>query len=187
MSICKNEQYGIAIDIGTTTLVAALVTESGKVLREHARPNSQCKLGADVMSRIRAATDGHAGKLRALVQTDLTALILELLKEFCPDLSITGNRKTSIPQGAPPGKAPPTVEVSEPLRQEKKMEWDTASAGPTESSSPTAIVLTGNTTMLHLLYGYDCSGLGRYPYTPVTLRAEEHPPGGISRIAGSIS
>ena len=33
----------------------------------------------------------------------------------------------------------------------------------------THIVMAGNTTMLHLLMGYDCSGLGVYPFTPVSL------------------
>ena len=29
------------------------------------------------------------------------------------------------------------------------------------------IVISGNTTMIHLLMGYDCSALGVYPFTPV--------------------
>lgn len=37
----------------------------------------------------------------------------------------------------------------------------------------TGIAIAGNTTMLHLLMGYDCSGLGMYPFTPVSL-AEIH-------------
>ena len=31
------------------------------------------------------------------------------------------------------------------------------------------VVIAGNTTMVHFLQGYDCSGLGVYPFTPVTL------------------
>jgi len=31
------------------------------------------------------------------------------------------------------------------------------------------IVLAGNTTMIHLLKGYDCSGLGAYPFSPVNV------------------
>ena len=34
--------------------------------------------------------------------------------------------------------------------------------------------MAGNTTMLHLLRGYSCAGLGTYPYRAVTLAAEEH-------------
>lgn len=31
------------------------------------------------------------------------------------------------------------------------------------------IVIAGNTTMIHLLLGYDCQSLGVYPYTPVNI------------------
>ncbi|MDD4112323.1 MAG: ASKHA domain-containing protein, partial [Herbinix sp.] len=31
------------------------------------------------------------------------------------------------------------------------------------------IVISGNTTMIHLLMGYPCDGLGSYPFTPVNL------------------
>ena len=33
----------------------------------------------------------------------------------------------------------------------------------------TDVIITGNTTMLHILQGFDCSGLGEYPFTPVSL------------------
>jgi uncharacterized 2Fe-2S/4Fe-4S cluster protein (DUF4445 family) len=32
--------------------------------------------------------------------------------------------------------------------------------------------ISGNTAMLHMLMGYSCEGLGRYPFTPVTLDRE---------------
>ena len=38
--------------------------------------------------------------------------------------------------------------------------------------SPTQVkevVIAGNTTMIHLLMGYDCKGLGEYPFTPVNI------------------
>lgn len=31
------------------------------------------------------------------------------------------------------------------------------------------IAISGNTAMIHLMMGYSCEGLGRYPFTPVTL------------------
>ncbi|MCL2023113.1 MAG: ASKHA domain-containing protein, partial [Oscillospiraceae bacterium] len=36
-------------------------------------------------------------------------------------------------------------------------------------STVDSCVVVGNTVMLHLLFGADCSGLGRYPYTPEFL------------------
>lgn len=37
----------------------------------------------------------------------------------------------------------------------------------------TELIITGNTTMEHLLLGYDVSGLGVYPFTPVSVDAVE--------------
>lgn len=34
----------------------------------------------------------------------------------------------------------------------------------------TEIAIAGNTTMIHLLMGYDCEGLGEFPFTPVNIR-----------------
>lgn len=51
--------YGIALDIGTTTLASALVNlESGKVAATASCLNPQQSYGADVISRIEAAKNG---------------------------------------------------------------------------------------------------------------------------------
>jgi uncharacterized 2Fe-2S/4Fe-4S cluster protein (DUF4445 family) len=39
-----------------------------------------------------------------------------------------------------------------------------------------AVVITGNTTMLHMFSGMDTNGLGSYPYTPVTVEGMEPDP-----------
>lgn len=40
------------------------------------------------------------------------------------------------------------------------------------------VVVSGNTTMIHLLMAYDVSGLGQYPFTPISLGMEEFELGG---------
>ncbi len=58
---------GIAVDLGTTTMVAQLVDfDSGRVLAVQTALNPQAVYGADVMSRIDAALTG--GKLERLVE-----------------------------------------------------------------------------------------------------------------------
>ena len=42
-----------------------------------------------------------------------------------------------------------------------------------------AVVITGNTTMLHLFLGMDTRGLGKYPYTPVSVEGKEPDPSEI--------
>lgn len=39
----------------------------------------------------------------------------------------------------------------------------------------TKVVISGNTTMIHLLMGYDCKGLGEYPFTPENIELQEVP------------
>lgn len=56
---------GLAVDLGTTTLAAALVDlETGEVLAADSTLNPQARVGADVMSRIRYAMESPEGTTR---------------------------------------------------------------------------------------------------------------------------
>lgn len=125
--------YGVAIDIGTTTIGAALIDiQDSKVVGQKSLLNHQRVYGADVISRIAASLETEDGtdainernliKMRRSILTDIADTINDLM----------AGRKGYVSQ----------------------------------------IVIAGNTTMLHLLRGYNCEGLGSYPYTPVTLDAE---------------
>lgn len=122
--ISENDtEYGIAIDIGTTTIALLLVGLSGgKIYKSHTRINHQRAYGADVISRIQASVSGKKKELQKSIQLDLTEGIKELLKE---------------------------TRLS--ARMVKK------------------VVIAGNTTMIHLLMGYDCDSLGVFPFTPVNI------------------
>ena len=118
-----DNDYAIAIDLGTTTLAFALVDMiSGQVVHTITMLNSQRKYGADVLSRIQASVGGKKDELRACIQKDLCEGIDRLLKEHI---------------------------------------------AYTKEDMVERIVISGNTTMVHLLMGYDCSALGVYPFTPV--------------------
>lgn len=113
---------GIAFDLGTTTIAAALVDlKSGATLGTSSRMNSQSRFGQDVISRIRESVSSPEGaaRLRDAAAGDLTALTLDLLQR----------------------------EKAEPDRVKRA-------------------VICGNTTMIHLLLGADCSGLAKAPYRP---------------------
>ena len=117
------EIYGIAIDIGTTTLVVQLVNLSnGQILGTHTGLNHQRSYGADVISRILAATQGKEHTMTTSIRNDLSNLI----EQLCMDNH---------------------VEMEQIVR----------------------IVMAGNTTMIHLLMGYPCDGLGRVPFTPYEI------------------
>ena len=78
------EKYGIAIDIGTTTVAMELIDlKNAKIISKVADVNSQVKLGFDVMSRIAFTlenTEGLSTLQKSIVDT-LNTLINKLLYE----------------------------------------------------------------------------------------------------------
>lgn len=79
----ENEKaYGVAFDIGTTSVAACLVDlETGKILKEVSTANAQLKYGADVINRIIYATKGDGlRKLKdAIIYESINPLINELI------------------------------------------------------------------------------------------------------------
>ena len=88
--------YGIAIDIGTTTLAAYLVDlETGKVVSVSSRQNPQTKYGNNVISRIEYARQGHDILVRE-IRTAVNEMIANMsnvtkAKENIYELVIVGN------------------------------------------------------------------------------------------------
>lgn len=72
------ENYGAAIDIGTTTLAARLYDTKGSLLAETSRLNPQSQFGADVISRIEAALGGSAQTLAVSIRRALCDILAEL-------------------------------------------------------------------------------------------------------------
>ena len=72
---------GVAIDLGTTTIVAQLLDlHSGQVLAVRSGLNEQAKHGADIMTRIEFATAGRGQhELETLIRGQIGRLIKELL------------------------------------------------------------------------------------------------------------
>lgn len=76
----ENSTYGIAIDIGTTTLAGELISlTDGKCINTAVCVNHQRAYGADVISRIRAAESGDAENLRQSILKDIKDLVGILL------------------------------------------------------------------------------------------------------------
>ncbi len=74
-------QYGIAIDLGTTTLAAQLYAANGTLLAQASAQNPQLAFGADVISRIEGALQGKGTALAHCIQTALAGLIYTLCAE----------------------------------------------------------------------------------------------------------
>ncbi len=67
----------IALDLGTTTLAAALLIH-GEVKDIRTSVNHQRQFGADVISRIREANLGNGEKLKSLIRSDIRNLVSSL-------------------------------------------------------------------------------------------------------------
>ncbi|MDA8168265.1 MAG: ASKHA domain-containing protein [Nitrospiraceae bacterium] len=114
-------QYGVAVDIGTTTVVVYLVDlSSGRLIDAGSTYNSQIRYGDDVITRIIQATEGgQLSTLRETVRDDINGLIGAMLQ------------KRGIPFG--------DVEFA---------------------------VISGNTTMSHLFWGFNPASIREEPYVP---------------------
>ncbi|MCX6309670.1 MAG: 2Fe-2S iron-sulfur cluster-binding protein, partial [Bacteroidia bacterium] len=87
--------FGIAVDLGTTTIVAQLVDLStSKVLAVETLLNPQVKFGADLISRIQACLDGNAAEMTKLIRRSIGTMIERLLEKQDVEIqriSLVGN------------------------------------------------------------------------------------------------
>ncbi len=96
-SVCEGSlpaRIGAAIDIGTTTVTAALYDlESGALLRSDTRLNPQSAYGADVISRLQKALEGQGANLQKLICSCIGDMLTSLNPEGKPfeKTVITGN------------------------------------------------------------------------------------------------
>lgn len=96
--IAVDEGYGIAIDIGTTTIAISLVGLTVKnVLHTYTIVNKQRAYGADVLSRIKYANEDNLTHLQEIIRGQLRKGIHELVnetkidKEKIQSVAIAGN------------------------------------------------------------------------------------------------
>lgn len=84
---------GIALDIGTTTLAAALVAPDGRYLRTCTRLNPQQTFGADVMTRITACREGHLQEMHRVLLAAVSDMVADLTQKGTvpPALYVAGN------------------------------------------------------------------------------------------------
>ena len=74
-------RYGVAIDIGTTTLAAKLYDREGNCLATASEMNPQSRWGADVISRIEAALSGETAVIATITRKAVDDLIRALAKD----------------------------------------------------------------------------------------------------------
>lgn len=82
ISVDKDTKYGIATDIGTTTVAMQLVEmETGKIADVYTTINRQRAYGADVISRIEASNHGQKEELQRCIKELLTEGVKTLTRD----------------------------------------------------------------------------------------------------------
>jgi uncharacterized 2Fe-2S/4Fe-4S cluster protein (DUF4445 family) len=114
------EGIGVAVDLGTTTVVAQLLDlRTGHVLAVRMGLNAQARHGADIMSRIDFALHGSGQRvLESLIREQIGAMIRELLQAAAghtapgprPESS-TAPQTAGLPVTRPPGTLTPGGEA----------------------------------------------------------------------------
>ncbi len=141
MEELKNSRYIIAVDLGTTTIAMQLRDmETGEVADTYCERNPQRIYGTDVLARIEASGSGRGEELQKLVCESL----MRGLRQFAAFLCKKQGGENEVVRGALPGgkRAKAAARVA-------------------------CMCIAGNTTMEHLLMGYDVLSLGRAPFVPV--------------------
>ena len=84
---CREQGIGVAIDVGTTTVTAAMLElESGKVLSKAGLGNGQIRYGADVIHRIiQSSRPGGREKLQKAILDDT---VFPILRKLCADAAV---------------------------------------------------------------------------------------------------
>ncbi len=91
----KSGKVHVAVDIGTTTVVVALIDEKGTVIGSIGEKNKQAAFGADVIARVKAVVNGKLAELQSVIIKQVNAMLKEFTAlhdiQTISDISVAGN------------------------------------------------------------------------------------------------
>ena len=151
------QHYGLAVDLGSTTVVARLLDcNSGEILKEVSCFNKQIQWGTDILSRIFYCKDNRE-KLEEVRRATVES-ICECLDKLDVSLEM---------QGTPSEQKTENNGVSESC--DDRGAKNAAQKARSISRSALSMVIAGNTTMIHFLLGIDAFCVF---YTPHAVHAD---------------
>ena len=151
------QHYGLAVDLGSTTVVARLLDcNSGEILKEVSCFNKQIQWGTDILSRIFYCKDNRE-KLEEVRRATVES-ICECMDKLDASLEL---------QGTPSEQKAENNGVSE--SGDDRGAKNAAKKARTISQSALSMVIAGNTTMIHFLLGMDAFCVF---YTPHAVHAD---------------
>ena len=151
------QHYGLAVDLGSTTVVARLLDcNSGEILKEVSCFNKQIQWGTDILSRIFYCKDNRE-KLEEVRRATVES-ICECMDKLDASLEM---------QGTPSEQKTENNGVSESC--DDRGAKNAAPKARSISRSALSMVIAGNTTMSHFLLGMDAFCVF---YTPHAVHAD---------------
>lgn len=151
------QHYGLAVDLGSTTVVARLLDcNSGEILKEVSCFNKQIQWGTDILSRIFYCKDNRE-KLEEVRRATVES-ICECLDKLDASLEM---------QGTPSEQKTENNGVSESC--DDRGAKNAAQKARSILRSALSMVIAGNTTMIHFLLGMDAFCVF---YTPHAVHAD---------------
>jgi len=160
------DHYGIAIDVGTTTVAAYFCNlRTMEVITTVSMMNPQCKYGEDVMARItyHMMNPGGLEKMSNDLIEGLNSLVVQACESTHPPKK--RKKKTKVEE-AGVVEAP---EVSEELEEEAH-EKPAKEYLCINTNDVIDITIVGNTAMHHILLKLDPEFVGLAPFPPVIHR-----------------
>lgn len=143
--------YRIAVDMGTTTIAMQLRSlQTGRILDTYGTANPQNCYGADVLSRIQAANQGHKEELRQM--------LIQTLEQGIAGFRYDAGQISGEQHGQTDDRQSENGTVIQDM------------------------VIAANTTMAHLLMGYETAGLGVSPFQPFSLETAYFQTAGIPTV-----
>ena len=151
------QHYGLAVDLGSTTVVARLLDcNSGEILKEVSCFNKQIQWGTDILSRIFYCKDNRE-KLEE-VRWATVESIVECMDKLDATLEMLGTHSEQKAENNG---------VSESC--DDRGAKNAAQKARSISRSALSMVIAGNTTMIHFLLGMDAFCVF---YTPHAVHAD---------------
>lgn len=152
------DSYGIAVDIGTTTMVASLVhLDSARILDTQYMMNPQVKYGEDVISRINYHTQNKNGLQR--MSLDITEALNTMIKTLL---------RSTWPEDT---NRPATMDAVGYSEAQKKRVQTDGKFLCLISEDIEDVTIVGNTTMHHILLRLDPKYVALAPFPPVVQKS----------------
>lgn len=181
----KYNSFGIALDIGTTSIEMSLIDmDSGDEIAVASCTNPQKKYGLDVLTRIAHADTDGVEELRRVLINAINALLDSMFKEIESNIPASSFKDMESNISDSPFKdveskmsASPFEEIENKISTSSFKDIERNTSDSTSDTYKNSInkykskvesmIVSSNCTMTHIFLGEDISSIGRFPFEPV--------------------